>query len=235
METGLDHRGARMYDGDVGRFLGVDPLADVRSWVTPFNYVQNNPIFRVDPDGALDAPIYDEDGNFLGTDDEGLQGKAIIMDKDNFTQGMSHGDALKNSLGAEGLSSDGAKTKFLDHYNGLKDRPDYDSKLTFGEAIKHFNEGSGAPLFIDARKINLNATSVPELKADDDGYINFFPVSHPNTSLVYGTIKLTLLNENTGVVRLGGAGNLLDRFDFDPKKPFGRIADGLYPWKTKEF
>lgn len=90
-------------------------------------------------------------------------------------------------------------------------------------------------MFVDARKINLNATNVSELKADDDGYINFFPALHPNTGLVYGTIKLTLLNENTGAVRLGGEGNLLDKFDFDPKKPFGRIADGLYPGTPKNF
>ncbi len=31
------------------------------------DFVQNNPILRLDSDGALDAPIYDEEGNFLGT------------------------------------------------------------------------------------------------------------------------------------------------------------------------
>jgi hypothetical protein len=34
--------------------MGVDPLADERSWMTPYNYVQNNPITRIDPTGALD-------------------------------------------------------------------------------------------------------------------------------------------------------------------------------------
>lgn len=54
-ESGLDYRGARYYDSDVCRFLSVDPLAHERSWVTPYNYVQNNPILRIDPNGALDS------------------------------------------------------------------------------------------------------------------------------------------------------------------------------------
>ena len=90
-ETGWSDFGARQYDRWSGRWMGMDPLGDLRNWVSPYNFVQNNPINRVDPDGALDReirsltainrveridgeemmdnPIYNEDGNFLGTDD----------------------------------------------------------------------------------------------------------------------------------------------------------------------
>lgn len=53
-ETGLDYRGARFYDAEVGRFLSVDPLAVKRCSLSPYNYVQGNPVYRVDPTGALD-------------------------------------------------------------------------------------------------------------------------------------------------------------------------------------
>jgi hypothetical protein len=38
-------------------------MASERSWVSPYNFVQNNPINRVDPTGALDDWVQDADGN----------------------------------------------------------------------------------------------------------------------------------------------------------------------------
>jgi RHS repeat-associated protein len=49
--------GAREYDAQIGRFIQVDPMADERSWLSPFNYVQNNPLLRIDPTGGIDITI----------------------------------------------------------------------------------------------------------------------------------------------------------------------------------
>jgi len=51
VESGLDYRGARFYDGDVGRFLSTDPkAADFAGWST-YNYVLGNPVRLADKDG----------------------------------------------------------------------------------------------------------------------------------------------------------------------------------------
>ena len=34
--------------------MSVDPLAHERSWLTPYNFVSNNPVLRIDPTGMLD-------------------------------------------------------------------------------------------------------------------------------------------------------------------------------------
>jgi len=52
---------ARTYDPVLGRFMQVDPMANEREWLNPYNYVQNNPLLRVDPEGTLDW-VESEDG-----------------------------------------------------------------------------------------------------------------------------------------------------------------------------
>jgi RHS repeat-associated protein len=51
--SGLDwlDYGARMYDGQVGRFLAFDPLADKFKNSSPYTYVLNNPLYYVERNG----------------------------------------------------------------------------------------------------------------------------------------------------------------------------------------
>lgn len=53
-ETNYTYFGARYYDSGLSVWLSVDPMADQRSWVSPYSYCQNSPIGRVDPSGMLD-------------------------------------------------------------------------------------------------------------------------------------------------------------------------------------
>lgn len=182
-----------------------------------------------DPTGMIANPIYDPDGNFLGTDDKGLQGKAIVMNKENFTQGMSNEDALSHNLGKKGLSSSEAQSSLYSHYNGLKDRPDYDGYLTLNEANDWYRNGNGEPLYVDSSKIDLSPQNISNFKVGESKYINFASPSNANvaTGLVYGTIKLTMLDKN-GSTKLGGEGGKLDTYDFDYKP--NRTGRNIATW-----
>ncbi len=54
-ETGNYYYGARYYDPKLSIWLSVDPMSSERSWLTPYNFVQNNPIMWTDPTGMLDG------------------------------------------------------------------------------------------------------------------------------------------------------------------------------------
>jgi RHS repeat-associated protein len=54
LETGYSYFGARYYDAGLSIWLSVDPMAHERSWLSPYNYCQWNPMVLVDPTGMLD-------------------------------------------------------------------------------------------------------------------------------------------------------------------------------------
>jgi RHS repeat-associated protein len=64
-ELGLDwyDYGARWYDAAVGRFTGIDPIADQFPHVSPFNYAEIEPIANIDLHGL--QKFYAANGNFI--------------------------------------------------------------------------------------------------------------------------------------------------------------------------
>ncbi|MEO9803424.1 MAG: RHS repeat-associated core domain-containing protein [Reichenbachiella sp.] len=105
----------------ISRWLSPDPLADERYNVSPYNFVQNNPINRVDPTGLLDVFALDQESGGISlvqeTDDatdklvDGQTGETISaeVDKGLLSDGqniMENGLETANVKGGIGLVKD---------------------------------------------------------------------------------------------------------------------------------
>ncbi|APD07417.1 hypothetical protein UJ101_01910 [Flavobacteriaceae bacterium UJ101] len=214
---------ARNYDPALGCWMNIDLMAEDPKQImySPYSYVLNNPLFYNDPTGMVANPIYDVGGNFLGTDDKGLQGKAIVMDEANFTQGMSHNDAISNNLGVEGLENTKAASNLVSHYKGLKDRPDYDGFVTLTEGVEWAKANPGAldnptpdnMLYIDASKLDYGDLNTSKFQNENESTpVNLFTVNNLlnaglNTDLratVYalGRVNMKLTDRTWGKVQI---------------------------------
>ena len=195
--------GARMYDPTLGRFTTMDPMAEKYYSVSPYAYCGNNPVNYIDPTGGLISPIYDEEGKLLGTDDEGLQGQAIIMKEKNFSQGMSHEEALSYSLGYEGLKDDEARSRYVTSFTGLKDRPDYDGFVSISEGISWAKDHPNAlknptpenSLYINTALLDFGDITVNKIGIRNTGRIipvNLFNNNNIQESIYNSTLRATV-------------------------------------------
>ena len=83
-ETGLYYYGARYYNPELSLWLSVDPLVEKYPSMSPYNYVANNPLIYIDPDGRdwveADLSLWQKVKNFFG----GNEQKQIVW-KDDIT------------------------------------------------------------------------------------------------------------------------------------------------------
>ncbi len=75
--------GFRAYDPAIARWTVIDPLAERRIGVTPYNFVQNSPMFRIDPDGLTDFKLNKKTGDVEQVGDENDDPDRIVRTDKN--------------------------------------------------------------------------------------------------------------------------------------------------------
>ena len=223
----------RQYDSRLGRWWSVDPKWNEYPSVSPYVFCNGSPIVLMDMKGKESSPIYDLQGNFLGTDNEGLQGEKILMHKDHFKQGMDHNAAKLIETTDRGMFEVSAEAEGRSsyHHDMLYKRPDWDGVVTIAEGIawaKSHAFAKYAPtpdntLYLDASKLDFGSLSVSNigLKEGESEIKNLYSYVNPlsqasiRTTYALGNTQIKLIDESQGLVQLFG-----DTYDWDYHNAF---------------
>ncbi|MEA3449208.1 MAG: hypothetical protein U9Q98_12300, partial [Bacteroidota bacterium] len=104
----------------------VDPMAKERPSLSPYNYVQWNPLNKIDPTGLLDDDYFTKNGKYLGSDGDDNSHNIRIVDNETYNNLLnkndSEGKPLLQTSGDAKLFNDSemsaeARLAVYEHYN----------------------------------------------------------------------------------------------------------------------
>jgi len=125
--------GARYYNSDISVWLSVDPLADERPNLSPYNYSSWNPVMRTDPTGMLDDWVgtTDSKGNTTWKWDASITSEAQAK-KAGYDEYAKPGTNVTNAKGERVRLGDNGVvyTKII----GINSNVDSDAGFTDGHA-----------------------------------------------------------------------------------------------------
>ncbi|MBS1506086.1 MAG: hypothetical protein JSS79_05535 [Bacteroidetes bacterium] len=187
---------SRMYDPAVGRFWEVDPKSEKRNWVNPYNFVQNNPINRVDPSGLTDYALNRTTGQITQVGDKNndpdrilrTDKKGNVMKKGEgflgFLVSKAHrGEAKVAIAGIEkGILSNGAN--FMNNHNtiavGGKGQPTLQGVRDFALKLSNYVDKEMGGFYLSNK--GESSTS----------FVHFSPYKDNDAQNAHSTLRLDL-------------------------------------------